>query len=131
MHACMLRGQILFVYFICMHIHRYRIQQGSFDDFLIDNRTGLITIGKKLDYDRRNTYQIEIVASDLGMLNFEYLNFPKRKQHLFYHTGTPSLSGTATLIVNINNSNDKDPYFTPATQRADVIFYFFVLSHVF
>lgn len=45
---------------------RYRIQQGSFDDFLIDNKTGLVTIGKKLDYDRRNTYQIEIVAADLG-----------------------------------------------------------------
>lgn len=80
---------------------RYRIQQGSFDDFLIDNKTGLITIGRPLDYDRRNTYQIEIVASDLG---------------------TPSLSGTCTLTVNIINSNDKDPYFTPATQRAEVFF---------
>lgn len=47
-------------------MHRYRIQQGSFDDFVIDNKTGLVTIGKKLDYDRRNTYQIEIVAADLG-----------------------------------------------------------------
>lgn len=34
--------------------------------------------------------------------------------------GTPSLSGTATLTVSIINSNDKDPYFTPATQHAEV-----------
>lgn len=34
--------------------------------------------------------------------------------------GTPSLSGTASLTVNIVNSNDKDPYFTPATQRAEI-----------
>lgn len=34
--------------------------------------------------------------------------------------GIPSLSGTATLSVNIINSNDKDPYFTPGTQRAEV-----------
>lgn len=78
---------------------RYRIQQGSFDDFVIDPLSGLVTIGRKLDYDRRNMYQIEIVAADLG---------------------TPSLSGTATLTVNIINANDKDPYFTPSTQRAEV-----------
>lgn len=34
--------------------------------------------------------------------------------------GIPSLSGTATLSINIINSNDKDPYFTPVTQRAEV-----------
>lgn len=45
---------------------RYRIQQGSFDDFTIDNQTGIVTISRKLDFDRRNTYQIEIVASDFG-----------------------------------------------------------------
>ncbi|XP_058116398.1 cadherin-87A [Anopheles ziemanni] len=78
---------------------RYRIQQGSFDDFAIDNKTGDVTIARKLDYDRRNTYQMEIVAADLG---------------------TPSLSGTAMLIVSIINSNDKAPYFTPTTQRAEV-----------
>ncbi|XP_050101039.1 cadherin-87A isoform X1 [Anopheles aquasalis] len=78
---------------------RYRIQQGSFDDFSIDNRTGVVSIARKLDYDRRNTYQMEIVASDLG---------------------TPSLSGTTMLTVSIINSNDKAPYFTPTTQRAEV-----------
>ncbi|KAL9694351.1 hypothetical protein quinque_013636 [Culex quinquefasciatus] len=78
---------------------RYRVQQGSFDDFAIDNQTGVVTIARKLDYDRRNTYQMEIVASDMG---------------------TPSLSGTTTLTVSVINSNDKAPYFTPTTQRAEI-----------
>lgn len=45
---------------------RYRIQQGSFDDFTIDNTTGLVSIARKLDYDKRESYRIEVVASDLG-----------------------------------------------------------------
>ncbi|XP_039957046.1 cadherin-87A [Bactrocera tryoni] len=78
---------------------RYRIEHGSFNDFRIDERTGDVFVSRKLDYDRRNTYHIEVLATDLG---------------------TPSLSGTTTLTVNINNSNDKDPYFTPATQHAEI-----------
>ncbi|XP_055857461.1 cadherin-87A isoform X2 [Episyrphus balteatus] len=78
---------------------KYRIQQGNFDDFRIDENSGEIFVSRKLDYDRRNTYQLEVLATDMG---------------------TPSLSGTATLTVTIINSNDKDPYFTPATQRAEV-----------
>lgn len=78
---------------------RYRIQQGSFDDFGIDERTGEVFVSRKLDYDRRNTYQLQVQAADLG---------------------TPSLTGTATLTINVQNSNDKDPYFVPATQHAEV-----------
>ncbi|CAD6991441.1 unnamed protein product [Ceratitis capitata] len=78
---------------------RYRIEHGSFNDFRIDERTGDVFVSRKLDYDRRNTYHIEVLATDLG---------------------TPSLSGTTTLTVNITNSNDKDPYFTPATQHAEI-----------
>lgn len=58
-----------------------------------------MTISRTLDFDRRNTYHIEIVAADRG---------------------SPSLSGTATLTVNVLNSNDKAPYFTPTTQRTEV-----------
>lgn len=77
---------------------KYRIQKGAFDDF---NTTegGLVTVARKLDYDRRNTYHIEIIGVDQG---------------------TPSLTGTTTLTVSILNSNDKLPYFVPATQRAEV-----------
>lgn len=49
---------------------RYRIQQGSFDDFTIDNTTGLISIVRKLDYDKRENYRIEVVASDLGKIKY-------------------------------------------------------------
>lgn len=34
--------------------------------------------------------------------------------------GTPSLTGTTTLMIEVENSNDKAPYFTPETQRAEV-----------
>lgn len=61
-----------------------------------------MTISKKLDFDRRNTYHIEVIGVDQG---------------------TPSLTGTTTLTISVINSNDKLPYFVPATQRAEVIFY--------
>jgi hypothetical protein len=30
------------------------------------------------------------------------------------------LTGTSTLMINVENSNDKAPYFSPMTQRAEV-----------
>lgn len=50
----------------------------------------------------------------------EYLIEFNRIAINYYFTGTPSLSGTATLSINLINSNDKDPFFIPATQRTDV-----------
>lgn len=44
----------------------YRIQKGAFDDFTINNTTGVVTVSKKLDFDERNTYHIEIIALDKG-----------------------------------------------------------------
>lgn len=79
----------------------YKIQKGAFDDFVINEEKGEISVASKLDYDRRNTYNIEIVATD---------------------NGEPSLTGTATLIVNVINTNDKLPYFIPTTQKAEVSF---------
>jgi predicted nucleic-acid-binding protein len=46
---------------------KYRIQKGGFEDFHIDDETGVVTIANKLDFDRRSTYNIEIVAVDGGM----------------------------------------------------------------
>ncbi len=77
----------------------YRIQKGAYDDFAIDSVTGLITTSGELDYDRRDSYAMEIVAVDGGI---------------------PSLSGTATLTVSIMNKNNKVPFFLPATQRAQI-----------
>lgn len=77
----------------------YFIQKGAYDDFTIDNSTGTVSVSSKLDFDRRNTYNIEITAVDHGV---------------------PSLTGTTTLTVNIINTNDKIPYFVPTTQTAEV-----------
>ncbi|GFG39325.1 hypothetical protein Cfor_05830, partial [Coptotermes formosanus] len=78
---------------------KYRIQKGGFEDFHIDDETGVVTIANKLDFDRRSTYNIEIIAVD---------------------GGSPVLTGTTTVTVMVLNSNDKDPYFDPSTQRAEV-----------
>ncbi|KAL0881320.1 hypothetical protein ABMA27_001201 [Loxostege sticticalis] len=78
---------------------KYGIQKGALDSFAIDNITGVVTVSSKLDYDKRNTYRIQIIASDLGM---------------------PSLTGTTELTVHVINVNDKKPYFTPPIQRAEV-----------
>ncbi|XP_024937586.1 cadherin-87A isoform X2 [Cephus cinctus] len=77
----------------------YRIQKGASDDFAINSSTGAITVSRKLDFDERNTYHVEVIAFD---------------------GGTPSLTGTTTLMIKVENSNDKPPYFTPETQRAEV-----------
>nr|UZM07820.1 cadherin 1 [Geocoris pallidipennis] len=77
----------------------YRIEKGAFEDFTIDNKTGLVSVQSKLDYDRRNSYSIHIIAVD---------------------GGTPALTGTTTLSITIANTNDKIPFFSPTTQRAEV-----------
>lgn len=77
----------------------YQIQHGSFNDFTIDNLTGVLTIARPLDYDIRQKYSVEIIAYDKGI---------------------PSLSGTATVDIIIINSNDKAPYFMPTTQRSEI-----------
>ncbi|XP_044756698.1 cadherin-87A [Coccinella septempunctata] len=78
----------------------YSIEKGSESDFTIDNSTGLVIVKSKLDYDRKNTYHIEVIATDYG---------------------EPRLSGSTTLTINIINTNDKNPYFFPSTQRAEIM----------
>lgn len=79
----------------------YKLHRGSFDDFQIDGETGLVTVARraKIDYDRKNLYDIEIVAIDHGV---------------------PPKIGTTLLTVHILNHNNKEPYFTPSSQRAEV-----------
>lgn len=77
----------------------YRIEKGAFEDFTIDNRTGVISVSSKLDYDLRNSYSVHVIAVD---------------------GGTPALTGTTTLSITVVNSNDKIPFFSPPTQRAEV-----------
>jgi hypothetical protein len=77
----------------------YRIQKGAYNDFEIDATSGLITTVGQLDYDRRDSYSIEVVAVDGGV---------------------PALTGTTTLTVSVMNKNDKIPFFSPATQRLQI-----------
>jgi len=77
----------------------YRISRGAYDDFAIDPNTGAITLSRSLDYDRRDSYSIELIAVD---------------------GGTPSLTGTSTLTVSVMDKNVKHPYFLPSTQRAQI-----------
>ncbi|CAH0724033.1 unnamed protein product, partial [Brenthis ino] len=78
---------------------KYDIQKGALEAFAIDNATGVVTVASKLDFDRRNTYRIQITATDMGI---------------------PSLTGSTELTVRIINVNDKKPSFTPPIQRAEV-----------
>lgn len=77
----------------------YNLSKGSNGDFKVDNQTGVVTVASKLDFDRRNTYNIEVLAIDRG---------------------EPALTGTTTLTIKIINTNDKLPYFIPANQKAEV-----------
>lgn len=77
----------------------YMIQKGLFNDFAINNETGLVTVASRLNYDRRNDYSLEVVAVDHG---------------------DPSLTGTTTVSIHITDINDKLPYFDPEVQKAEV-----------
>lgn len=44
----------------------YRIQKGAFDDFTMNETTGVVTVFRKLDYDNKNTYHVEVIAFDKG-----------------------------------------------------------------
>uniref|UniRef100_H3A4U8 FAT atypical cadherin 4 n=1 Tax=Latimeria chalumnae TaxID=7897 RepID=H3A4U8_LATCH len=70
---------------------RYSI---SYDKFLIDSVTGLISVVKNLDRERIPVHIFEVVASDLG---------------------TSPRSGTATVKVVLRDINDFIPTFQPAS----------------
>lgn len=78
---------------------KYRIESGGFDDFVINEVTGVVTVNKQLDYDKRNYYRINVVVSDHG---------------------TVELSGSTLLIINVTDQNNKHPYFTPITQKVEM-----------
>lgn len=52
----------------------YKIEKGAFDDFGIENKTGVVKVISKLDYDRRESYTIYIIAVD-GGTSFKFNNF--------------------------------------------------------
>ncbi|XP_068626040.1 cadherin-87A isoform X2 [Battus philenor] len=78
---------------------RYAIQKGALDSFQIEPTSGVVTVAAPLDYDKRNTYRIQIIATDMGV---------------------PSLTGSTELAVHVVDVNDKKPQFSPRVQRAQV-----------
>jgi len=77
----------------------YHIQEGSFNHFAIDHITGLIYTSSKLDFDQHSNYAIKTLSIDKG---------------------TPALTGSTTVFINIINVNNKSPEFTPTVQRTEV-----------
>ena len=45
---------------------KYRIQRGAFQDFSLHPDTGVLSVARTLDYDRRDTYAIEVLGADGG-----------------------------------------------------------------
>lgn len=54
----------------------YRIMKGAYDDFKIDPITGEVFVSRKLNFDVRSSYEIEIVAKDGGRALFPYVTLP-------------------------------------------------------
>lgn len=69
------------------------------DDFTIDRSTGVLSIARPLDYERRKEYFLTIQAID---------------------GGSPPLSDLATVNVTITDSNDNAPVFTQTSYGARV-----------
>lgn len=72
-------------------IKEFKITNDPGDHFTINSTTGSVTIKTPLDYEAERTTRFTVVAVD---------------------NGAPSLSATATVMVNIGNINDETPIFT-------------------
>uniref|UniRef100_A0A8C8FMF7 Cadherin domain-containing protein n=1 Tax=Oncorhynchus tshawytscha TaxID=74940 RepID=A0A8C8FMF7_ONCTS len=69
----------------------YRLESGAQDRFVVDSLSGAVLVGNStLDREERGSYRLVVVATDRG---------------------TPSLSGTATLSVILDDVNDSRPRF--------------------
>lgn len=106
----------------------YVIESGAFEHFEIDMKTGAVDVAAKLDFDRKPQYKVRILAVDSGelVLFSAIVSYPVSTCTFL---GTPALTGTTTLVVNVLNSNDKMPSFNPPTQRAEVKTNFFTTGY--
>ena len=77
----------------------YTIERGSFNAFRIDSETGLLSVNSKLDFDMQSSYSVRVSAVD---------------------NGSPRLSGTATILISVDDRNNKFPRFDPVSQHAEV-----------
>lgn len=69
----------------------YKLTGGAEDSFEIDPDTGDIVTSARLDREAADTYQLTVEAVDRG---------------------TPSLTGSATVVVTVSDKNDNPPRFT-------------------
>ncbi|NXA36649.1 CAD23 protein, partial [Eudromia elegans] len=78
----------------------YRIEGGGQDRFVIDAASGVIRVANHtIDREERDTYRLTVVAVDQG---------------------TPALSGTATVLLLIDDVNDCRPEFINPVQTVSV-----------
>ena len=83
---------------------RYLIIEGDDNqDFYVDSHTGEVSVQKHLDYERKQEYEIRVLAQDLG---------------------EPPRSDTATITVTVSDVNDCAPVFVDSPYIA------FVQEHV-
>nr|XP_022319460.1 cadherin-23-like isoform X1 [Crassostrea virginica] len=79
----------------------YSIEIGASGKFVINGTTGVIStsLDATFDYDSTSMYNMTVKARDRGR---------------------PQQTGTCYVTIAILDTNNKDPYFVPSTQRADV-----------
>lgn len=75
----------------------YKIERASYNKFQIDPDTGVIKVTQPLDFDRQSTYSLQVVAVD---------------------NGWPALTGSAAVLVNVQDKNNHPPKFVPISQHA-------------
>ncbi|ROK15721.1 Cadherin-23 [Anabarilius grahami] len=79
---------------------QYRLDTGAQDRFVVDALSGAVLVGNAtLDREERSSYRLVVIATDRG---------------------TPSLSGTATLSVVLDDVNDSRPRFIRPVQTISV-----------
>uniref|UniRef100_A0A8C3MV35 Protocadherin-15 n=1 Tax=Geospiza parvula TaxID=87175 RepID=A0A8C3MV35_GEOPR len=77
----------------------YSIVSGNEEDvFAINNRTGVISVKKPLDYERVQSYELRVQADSLQVVRS--------------NLRVPSKSNTAKVFVEVKDENDHAPVFT-------------------
>ncbi|XP_041733156.1 protocadherin Fat 4 isoform X2 [Coregonus clupeaformis] len=79
----------------------YSITSGNkYSPFSLGQRSGLITLVERLDYEKQGVYRIQITAKDGGWI---------------------SKTGTVNVTVNVSDVNDNPPVFTSSQYTASVL----------
>ncbi|XP_061229803.1 protocadherin-15 isoform X1 [Neopsephotus bourkii] len=80
----------------------YSIVSGNEEDvFAINNRTGVISVKKSLDYERVKSYELRVQADSLQVVRS--------------NLRVPSKSNTAKVFIEVKDENDHAPVFTKKT----------------